>query len=253
MDIQYLSGAGNSTGAGVFIPAANLHGVSAGELNSANTALLEGKFLYGFLNALLLACSEQAPLGFVGFSKTTSDGGINVIRETVSFTLQWVADYKLNSIYALPIPETGSYADLGGLSLAGVFPDCELVTLGAGCPGEGVVIYHTVATNNGGTVPASELEDARGWLMGALLGLAAGVTLRSATVASAVRSATNLLRQRITGVTFPDTYASASNPLTGISVADIPHLRLLQEPIALEIELEINSQTQTLDVKVATN
>jgi len=252
MQVQYLSAPGNSAQAGLFIPADNLHGVGAGELNSGNSALLEAKFLYGFFNSLLAAYTANPPLGLISFTKSVSDGGTNIFRESVALTFQWVLDYKENSVYPLPIPTAGTYNGVGALSCQDVWPDSELIVLGGGCPGEGVVIYHSLATEYGGTIPASETADARDWIFGAALGIVAGATLRSSTVASAVRTATSFSRQRLTGATFPDTYAAAANPLTDLSASDLPHLRLIQEAVSLEMELEVNTQTQTLEVRVAT-
>lgn len=255
MDIEYFSSGGTATAAGVFIPADNLAGVASGEFAGSDPLVLEGKFVYGFLNPLILAISTAIPLGLTATKSGTGTSILNTYRENCTFVSQWIVDYADNSIYCIPLPTVGSFAGTGGLTLAQVFPECSLKSAGAAVSGEGALFPHTLAVTHGGSIPSGTDVDARDWFQGSIAALCADLTVRSASVASAVGTKTNLSRIRATGASIPESYTApypVSNPLSGLDAANLAHLRLIQESLAIEYEFTIDPVTQTLEVRVAT-
>ena len=77
-------------------------------------------------------------------------------------------------------------------------------------------------------------------------------TLRTSSVASAITNRTNLLSDRLAGLAIPTAYYDASNPTSGILAANTPHLRLIQQTLSIEVEVQSFPLDQTQEVRVAT-
>ena len=238
----------NASDSGVFIPISDLAGVTAGELNPATPEATEGKITYGFLNSLFTALGIKVPLGFSA-TKTGSDSGTpNIYRESVKFKNEWILDLSSASIDPIPLNTAGD----GKLTLADVFPSCQLKTTGQACSGEGLLFPHILSTEFGGQIPGTLTSDARAWFQGAISAFCNLLILRSGTIPSAIRQKSNLLRQRMSGATISDTFYAATSPLSGLLAAEIPHVRLISEDLTIEYEFLIDTATTTLEVRVAT-
>jgi hypothetical protein len=244
----------NGVVAGVFIPVTDLPGIATGEFATNQSDILkEGKAVYGLVNALYSKLSALSPLGIANLTKSNPSGtGPNTFTESLSFTFQWIQDLSTRTFYPVPLPTIGSNSGVGKVAIETVFPNATLVTANGAIPGEGMLFTHTMANKYGAVTPANKSNDARDWIYSIFLAAIAESTLRTSTTASAITNRTNLLTNRVTGATIPAAWYDATNPTSGILSADIPTLRIIQDALSLEYEVETNPETQTVEVKVAT-
>ncbi len=234
---------------GVFIPIANLQGITAGELANNQTDILwEGKIIYGLVNQLFARLTGLSPLGIVSITKGSPSGtGTNRFTETVSFITQFIQDYSTRTFYPVPLPPS----TVGKASIADIFPNASLVTDGGAISGAGILFPHSLANTYGAVTPSSVSVDSRDWIFAIMHAAIVESTLRTSSVASAITNRTNLLNNRVAGLAIPTTYYDASNPTSGILAANTPHLRLIQETLSLEYEVESFPLDQTQEIRVA--
>lgn len=234
---------------GVFIPIANLQGITTGELANDQTDILrEGKIIYGLANQLFARLTALSPLGIVSITKGNPTGtGTNRFTEAISFITQWVQDYSSREFYPVPLPPS----TVGKASISDIFPNASLVINEGAIPGAGILFPHSLANTYGAVTPSSVSVDSRDWIFSIMHSAIAESTLRTSSVASAITNRTNLLKNRVAGLAIPTAYYDASNPTSGILAADTPHLRLIQETLSIEYEVESDPSDQTQEIRVA--
>lgn len=233
---------------GVFIPISDLQGITSGELADDQADILrEGKVLYGLVNQLFTKLTAISPLGIVSIAKGSPSGtGTNRFTESVSFITQWVQDYSTRSFYPVPLPS----GQAGKASIADIFPNASLVDTDGAISGAGILFSHSLANTYGAVTPSSVTADSRDWIFSIMHAAIAESTLRTSSVASAITNRTNLLNNRVAGLAIPTAYYDATNPTSGILAANTPHLRLIQETLSIEYEVESFPLDQTQEVRV---
>jgi hypothetical protein len=245
--------AGTATNAGVFIPVADLPGLTEAELATTGTEL-EGNLIYGILNALYTTLAPMTTLGIVSLAKGNPSGtGTNRFTESIGFGFQRVINFSAGTVGPLPLPTIGTEAGRGSVQIADVFPSAEIVAQSGAISGAGVVVPDTLITPYGGQAKATTEEDSRDWIGAIMAAIASGVTVRSSTVASAISSRTLPAGIRPTGVAIPPTWYDATNPITGISSASLPYVRVIQETITIEYEILIDPENQTVSLSNRTS
>lgn len=251
-NLQILTGAGSANDAGVFIPVADIAGLSGAEISDTG-ATLEGKLAYGILNGLFSALGVVTPLGFAEFDKTSPAGtGDNLYTEGVEITLQRLVDLRTGEVALPTLPDKGTNLGQGKLLLTDVWENCVLIADGAMSSGAGVIVPSAWIESYGGTIPATVAGDAREWFAALLLGMANTLTVRTATVNSAITLKTILSTSRVTGATIPIEWYDDTNPKVDLAAADLPFVRLIQERIRIEYEILTNPLAQTFEVNVRT-
>jgi hypothetical protein len=247
-----LAGPANGVVDGVFIPVADLAGLTQAELSETG-ATREGKVIYGLLNSIYAGLAEIASLGLVNLTKSDPSGtGVNRFTESISLSVQWLLDLSSRSFSSIPLPITGSESGKGKVALEDIWPDAEIVTAEGSISGPGVLLADSLLTTYGASELTATTDDARDWIGALFAVIIANATVRTSTVASAITTRTNPLTIRGTGVTIPASWFDATNPVTGILAADVLHLRVFQETYSVEYELQTNPETQTVEIRVAT-
>jgi hypothetical protein len=249
---QVFSSSGTAAAAGVFIPLADLPGLSQSEIETTG-AELEGNLIYSLLNAFYMGLNVRNTLGIVGLSKTNPQGnGTNRYTEGVGFGYQRLINYKTGTIAPIPLPTIGTEAGAGDCAIAYLFSGAQIKAQNAAIPGAGIVIPHALVADYGATSPTNTGNDARDWIGALLIAMAANTTLRSATVPSAITSRVSPATLRSVGIAIPPTWYDANNPITGISPEDLPYSRIIQDTITIEYELMSDADAQTFSLSIRT-
>lgn len=247
------AGLDNGVNAGIFIPVADLAGLTQAELTETGTTR-EGKVIYGILNTLYSALAPIASLGLVGLTKSEPSGtGTNRYTETISLSMQWLINLSSHSVSSVPLPTIGTEAGKGAVSAEDIWPNCALSVADGSISGAGIVVKNSSLADYGGLALTTTADDARQTLAALFAGIIATCTLRTSTVASAITTKTNPLTTRGTGVTIPAAWYDPTNPVTGLTQADIPMVRIFQDSYSLTYELETNPDQQTVEIRVATS
>lgn len=251
-NIQILTGATTANADGVFIPVADIAGLSGAEISETG-ATLEGKLAYGFLNGLFSALGLVAPLGFAEFDKTSPAGtGDNLYTEGVEITFQRLIDLRTGQVGLPTLPDKGTHLGQGKLLLTDVWENCALIADGAMSSGAGVIVPNAWIESYGGAIPANVASDAREWFAALLFGMANTLTVRTATVNSAVTFRTILATNRVTGAAIPTEWYDDTNPKADLTAADLPFVRVIQERVRIEYEILTNPLAQTFEINVRT-
>lgn len=246
------TGSGTASNAGVFIPLADLPGLTQSELATTGSTL-EGHLIYAVLNALYLSMSPMTILGIVNLSKSQPTGNATGrFSESIGFAYQRLLNYKTGAISAIPLAISGSEAGMGTVTIEDIFPSGEIVAQGGSIPGAGVVVPNSLIADYGAGILNNAGSDARSWVGAIMSAMAAVATVRSTTVESAVTSRTLVSAIRSTGVAIPANWYDPSNPLTNISVSDLGWLRVIQDQVTIEYELTIDPDNQTVSLSVRT-
>ena len=249
--LEIFPTSGTTTEAGIFVPVEDLAGMTAGELSDTGVTL-EGKVAYGFLNSLYGAVSTVLPLGLPEPEKTDPTGTApNIYTEGVTIRVQRFLDVRTNTCYLPGLPTTGSYAGEGGMSLTDIWPGATKLGAGATTGGAGVLIPNDWIASYGGTAPATVGADARDWIGAFITAVNHTLAVRTSTVASSIIRKQTPGTVRVTGIAIPAEFYDETNPITNLTPADLPYLRLTQETVTIEYEILTDPATQTLEVRVA--
>lgn len=238
----------NGVVAGVFIPVADLPGISDGEFAVNQSAILkEGKAIYGLSNAIYSGLSALSALTGLTITKGNPSGtGVNRFTESFTLVFQWLTNFSTRNFDPVPLNNN----ELGKVTIANIFPTAELIQAEGEIPEEGLLIPFSITNTYGGDLPVNTTTDARDWIYAVFLAMVAESTLRTTSVESAITNRSNLLTQRVAGLLIPANYYG-SEPITGLLAADLPHSRIFTDTLLIEYEVETNPQTQTVEVKVA--
>lgn len=180
--------AGTAVAAGVFIPVADLWNVSGAELVAVDA---QSRLISGLLEVMAnpdgpMAAIENK-LGFASTYPNPTGAGTNVINQTVTLAVNFVADLSDNTIDILPTPVSG----VGAITIDDVFPGAEVVAAAGATPGAGIVIPTALLQDYGGPAQGDidVTEDSRAWFNALVLYMADNAAVRTASEASAVIAA----------------------------------------------------------------
>lgn len=250
---EYLDAPGNATNEGVFIPVADLLSVQAAELAAGEANNLKfGKIVNSIFTSLGEFANLASVLGITIDLGTVSPVSGNVFSRSFSFAWQKFTNQALGTIAVLPVPATGALTGIGGLSINDIFPNAEKVAAAGAVPSAGLVISSAAIQS---FVPLAHVAidvaaDSRLWWMGLMESMIAAALTRSTTVDSPILTTT---RPSITSPTVPTAYTQATDPTTGLLLANIPLYGLQQRNLSLSVEFELDPILETFDVRSAIN
>ena len=227
------AGAGNGVPAGVFIPQADLPGITlASELGNANK---ERKVAYSIANRVHDALQGIANKLGLSNSRSMSTGAIDRINQNFLLTVQFVADHAANTLSVLPLP--GSTA--GEVALSALFGGAALVGAEAAVPGPGVIIPSALIATNGGMVPADPGDDCRSWLNAVYQSMVLSLEPSDAVISPSRSSATG----QTPGADF-----TGPSAITGLDADDLPRLSFFSVTYSVTLQISLNQATQTFDL-----
>ncbi|WP_024547127.1 hypothetical protein [Picosynechococcus sp. NKBG15041c] len=249
-DQAVVAGAGNGVPAGLFLPIADLPGVVAGEFGSAeSTATKTGKAALAIANAIhsYLSANAAQIVGMVS-TRAKASASDSLDNLTYSFACQYLADLETQSMGQIPLPMAGANAGIGGFAIDDVFPTATEVAAEGAISGEGVVIPYADVAEYGGDDPAAIAGvDNRDFVAALIRAFPSLLTVRTASVASAV---TAVSQANPTVFTLPAAATAETNPTTGIVAGDLPKIGLLQFTTSWTVQVALNQTAQTFDVNV---
>jgi hypothetical protein len=249
LNFEYFSAAGNTTAAGVFLPANSLWNVQDSELAS-NAADRESRVVFGILEKL---CNPNSPfvtlqnkLG-VSSSYTNPTGvGTNLINQTYTLTAQYFANLANNTIQPIPVPTSGSNSGRGGVKIVDVFAGATKLAAAADTGGAGVLIPSAELAPYGGPSHANidVNQDSRAWLSALFLYLADKATVRGTNTASAVVAVNPVLT--VTGALPAGALVAANNPTSGIDPTKQVTNVLITRSVSITLQLLVDTQNETI-------
>ena len=254
--LEYFDADGSAVADGIFIPVANLPGLTSAELAAAQPATTkESKSIFAILNAIFATVSPSAfnKLGFAVTRGNPAGSGDNVFSQTFTHTWQKLVNLDAATIGVVPVPGSGANSGLGDFSIVDVFPGAAKIAAAASTGGAGIVIPtaellgFTSLTHAGLTVSGS--SDNREWFNALSDAMANAVSVRSATVSSALTAATV---GTINALAIPTAYTQATDPISGILLADVPARGLITRINTFVVQSVLNQAAQTFDVNIAT-
>lgn len=254
LNLEYFDAVGAVVADGVFIPAGDLLGVEATELE-AGDADKESKVALSLLNVLYETLSPPAfdSLGWAVSKGNPTSAGTDLINQGYNLTVTYAADHGAGGLAQLPIPTTGANLDVGKFGIIDLFPNAAKLAAAANTTGAGVLIPTSELEGYGSpaqaTIAIAVGEDNRDWVSALVHYLATMTTLRSGVDASAVTARS---RGSATGITPPANWTDATNPVTGIAAADLPKFSFFSTAYAMTFQLLLDQTTQTFDVNNVT-
>lgn len=245
-----IAGAGNGVPAGLFLPIADLPGVVAGEFGAGESqATKVGKAALAIANGIhaYLVANQDSVVGMAA-TRAKASASDSLDNLTFSFSAQYLADLETQSLGQIPLPVAGTNAGVGGFALDDVFLNAAEVAAEGAIPGEGVVVPYADVAPYGGEDPAAIMGvDNRDFVAALIRAFPSLLTVRTAAIASAV---TAVSQANPTIFTLPAAATAETNPTTGLTVADLPKIGLLQFTTSWTVQVLLNQATQTFDVNV---
>lgn len=254
MAFEFFDAAGAATANGLFIPIADLPGLTAAELAPGDGQVLLGRSVFGLLKKIYSSLSPSAfnKLGVaVGNSETRP--GTLLTNRTYTYQASYVSNLSTNSITQIPVAGIGVNSGLGKIALSSIFPAAAKVAAAANTPGAGVLIPTADLVPYGGPLHAaldvSAGQDNRNYLAALFNWMCAGNNLqvRATGLPSAIIAAT---RGNPTAGTLPANATATSNPTTGLFIEDIPLIFVSQVTYSITVQTIDNLATETFDVIV---
>jgi len=253
---------------GLYIPISDLPGMEATELaTSESLNRKEGKTIFSLIQKIYNFLSVNTST----LSLVSSIGNPAIVNSTLitlsySLVVDYLTDVSTGKISMVPVPTFGVYTGIGEASLRDVFPNCFVVSStdntadasGIGAAGAGVLIstddlatygfFNDVEDSDISTINIS--ADNRYSIASFFQCICDGnVNIRSSSIASGI---TSISVSTASAVNIPVTYYSNTNPLSGISSANLDHLSLTRRSYSITFELslepsvlEINNVTTT--------
>lgn len=261
MTLQFLPEAGTATSAGIFIPRANLNGLTIdGELATNEPSdTKQCKFLAAFLSTFqtILTANRSDPnslatgLGFTLAKGNPTGSGQGRFQQTFTATFTTVFDNTNNTAYPIPVPSAGTNNGKGVLLVTDIFPDALNVAAGGAISEAGVVIPHADVDLYGAETTTDVANDtqSRKWFASMFRMLFDSIPLRATGVTLSAVTVKTL--NDITQYTLTESDTAATNPTTGLSSAELTMLDIYSRSIQFTIEYLIDETTQTFDVRVA--
>ncbi|MDS3861029.1 hypothetical protein RIF25_09430 [Thermosynechococcaceae cyanobacterium BACA0444] len=252
LNLEYFDDAGTATEAGVFIPLAALPGITAEELDASAPAK-ESKAILSILTKVYtyIAALSSPVLGFAVSKTTPSGAALDVVNQSFNATVNYLVNHAANTVGPVPVPGSGSNAGLGGLPITSVFPSAAKIAASGSVSGAGILIPTSELTPYGSPDQAAinAGADSRSWFSALMLYLTDQASARTASVASAIVSRSI---GSATGTSFPASWIQATNPVSGVLLADVPKRSLITRTFSVTIQLLLDQATQEFDVRSVT-
>lgn len=227
------AGSGNGVPAGIFIPQADLPGITtAAELGNPNQ---ERKVAYSICNRVHDALAGIPTKLGISNSRSMSTGALDRINQSFLLTVLFVANHVDNTLSVLPLP--GSNA--GRVSLSALFPAAAIVGAEGAVPGPGVVVPSVLITENGGSVPGAVANDARSWLNALYQSMVLGLEPSEAVISPSRSSATG---------STPAADFTGAGATTGLDADDLSRLSFFSLTYSVTLQISLNQSTQTFDL-----
>lgn len=250
---------------GMYIPVSNLPGMTSTEFATSEPInRKEGKTIFSLVQKIHNFLSVNTDV----LSLVSAIGNPAIVDNTLitlpyGLTVDYLTNVSYGSISMLPVPTIGVYTGIGEVSLRDIFPNCLIVDDTSNntelvAAGPGVLISTDDLSTYGffNDVPNSTIEtinitaDNRYAIASIFQSICDGnISVRTSSIASGI---TSISISTASSVTIPTTYYSNTNPLTGISSADLDHLSLTRRNYSITFELslvpevlEINTVTTT--------
>lgn len=261
MPLAYFDAPGTATDAGVFIPRDNIAGLTTNaELAPSEPEIAKQcKFLAGFLASLqsTIALNRTNPNSLstaLGFTITKSNPlgvGQGIFNQTFTASIAQVVDHSTRTIYAIPVPTSGSNSGRGVLKITDVFPDAVgVVTTGGAITKAGILIPNTEVDPYGavGNNPGNDAQS-RQWFAAMLRYLFDEIPARVATPAIPSALITKTL-DVVSPVALPADALASTNPSTGLDSTKVSVNDVYFRQLSFNIQYLLNETTQTFEVRV---
>lgn len=262
MSLQIISSAGGTASFdGIFIPATDLAPGGIGAVSEFDdavaTELKEAKALYAMLLMLTTEINSLNTLDRLGVTATPP----NINNQAHAFTLvtqRYVKDNVDAKPLPVPVASTGANTGRGDFAFTDIFANAAKVASAATVNDAGVLIEYAPLVTYGADSYASVSLNADSRLL--IHSFMKWVTLdttevpsRSATVASAITARNG---GTSTEIAIPATYVAGTDPVSGLTPAEVPITHLLSSGnITISIDtIKSISPTgdQTWEVNVVT-
>lgn len=251
---------------GIYIPIADLPGMTAEELATTEAAnRKEGKTVFSLIQKIHSYLFVNT--GTLSLTTSISNPSVvspSLIAVTYNLAVNYLTNVALGTNSMIPPASVGVYSGIGDISLRDIFPNCIKVAStsntadasGIGAAGAGVLISSADLATYGflNDVPGSTIStlnitsDNRYAIAAIYQAICDGnVGVRSTTNASGITKV-NISNATVTSI--PTSYYSASNPVSGISSSNLDHLSITSRTYSVTFELvllmevlEINNVT----------
>ena len=249
------SSGGTATNAGVFIPVADLPGVTASELSGGTAAQQIANAVFGIVKQIYntISPSSFAALG-ITVANSEAKPSVGITTRTYSLTGQYIADIDAQSVGPVPVPGSGTNSGVGKFAITDVFPSAALVAAAGSISGAGIVVETAPLVNYGspaqGSLNPASGQDNRNWLL-ALYNwfVDGGLTVRvSGTTQSAITTAS---RSTPVNSQLPTNATASSNPTTGVNAAALNRIFVSSVTYTIAVETIDDQTTDTFSVNVA--
>lgn len=248
---EQFSSSGSAVGAGLFIPVADLPGVTSSELNGTPSGT--EKALFAILNKVynVLSPSNFDKLGFSVAKPNPTGVAADTVNQNYTLSNQLMIDLSTLSVDQVPVPSAGANSGVGDIPLASVFPGASAVAASGAVAGAGIVLLNSELSAYAAPAAATAVSgDGRQYLASLIAYLAGEASVRDGSTASSVISKS---RSAATGFTPPANWTQSTDPVTGINASDLPVLAFITITYSLTVQLILNQSTQTFDVNLATS
>jgi hypothetical protein len=249
LNFEYFSADGNTTAAGVFLPANALWNVQPTELAST-AADRESRVIFGILEKLCNPSSSfvtlQNKLGISSTYTTPTGAGTNLLNQTYTLTAQYFANLANNTIQPIPVPTSGNNNGQGVVKIVDAFAGATKLAAATATGGAGVLVPTAELAPYGAPSHANidVNQDSRSWLSALFLYLANRATVRGANTASAVVAVNPVLT--VTGTLPAGALVASSNPTSGIDPTRQVTNVLITRSVSITVQLLVNTQNETI-------
>lgn len=237
--IQYYTAAvaaagGNGVLAGLFIPIANLPGITQGsELADASK---ERKAAYSLLGQVFDRLDTlSSKLGISNAKSQAVSTTVDRINQTFALTATFRTNHASNGIGPLPLP-TGN---AGSVPISTLFPAAALVAAEGAIPGAGILVPNTMLSGYGVSALTNVANDGRQWIAGLCHSMVKDMDANAALVSAS--------RGTAVGVA-PAANFTGANAITGLTEADLAVSSFFSTTYTIGLQIALNQATQTFDL-----
>jgi len=222
--------------AGLFIPQADLVGVTAAEMT---TSTPDSKIALGLLEGIYTKVTALTNKLGVSVSKANPTGvGNNLITQNYSAVFTNVVNLRTLAVSQLPL----NAANFGIVTVANLFPGASIVAA-TDTPGKGIVLPFTSLASYGSGPAISNVNtsDARSTLQALYFMLVDELDVGNGVVSTG--------KSNIAATT-PSANFTGTGAITGLAAADLPYRAFYTITYNATIRLKLNQSNQTFDVDV---
>jgi hypothetical protein len=255
MALEFFDAAGTAVNAGVFIPVSDLPGSLATELESGDsTASKTASFVFSVFKAIKNTLTTTSYLttqlagNILGQSYNLAESVPEVTKKNHSYSLTttFLAKKSDSTIQMIPLNANSD----GELLVTDIFPNAVKVAASGAVAAAGVLINSSDLVGFGGIAHTSltlATSDGRQWLSSLVSWLFNTLTVRTASVASAITTKT-----RSTAiVTIPALATNVDTPSTGLLATSLDLYSLFNDTITITIQTQENDD-ETVSLSVVT-